>query len=136
MRVARVRAHRDDRRMLGLQAVLGKVLEDLGLHLDFIDDGAATDGVRNESPGSPVRRIGVDGRVEVRALLLGVPGGLEDLDQVAGGNDLHAEPLDQLDGSGVDARDVRDGIVRRVLERHALESRPAVGRAPLQIPAT
>ena len=58
--------------------------------------------------------------------LVVVPGRLEELDQVARGDDLGAERADQLDGAGVDLGDVRVGVPRRVFHRHAASSpRPA-----------
>ena len=40
---------------------------------------------------------------------------------------------DELDRAGVDARDVRDRAFGRVLHRHALQSRPAVAQAVIEL---
>jgi hypothetical protein len=40
-------------------------------------------------------------------------------DEVCGGDDLFAHPAQQLDGSGIDQRDVHDGVAWRVLHGDA-----------------
>ena len=56
-----------------------------------------------------------------------VPDGGEPLNKVAGGHDLDARLLHELDRAGVHARDIRDRAVRRVFHRHAPQSRQADG---------
>ncbi len=53
-------------------------------------------------------------------------------------DDTTSAPIDshQLDGARVDARDVRDGAVRRVLHRHALDAAEQLGEAGLQLRAS
>jgi len=58
------------------------------------------------------------GRLTVRSHGRGVPETVEALHQVAAADDLRAGVAHHLDSAGVDARDVRDGIARRVLHGH------------------
>ena len=55
------------------------------------------------------------GRLAVRRVLVLGPDRFEPLHEVGRCHDLHAERPDELDGAGVHARDVRDGVQRRVL---------------------
>src|SRR5256712_3762312 len=75
------------------------------------------------------------GRLAGRPVLVFCPDRFEPLHQVGRGYDLYAERPDELDGAGVHARDVRDGIQRRVLHRN-FSGGPCGRRSGLRCPRT
>src|SRR5262249_55989650 len=70
---------------------------------------------------------------EVSRFLFIVPGRFELLHEVAGGDDFDAERVDQLNGTGIDAANVRVAIAWRVFHRDALDARKELADTGFQL---
>jgi hypothetical protein len=64
----------------------------------------------------PVERLG---RLHVSGQGVGIPERREALHEIARGDDVHAATPDRLHCAGIDASEVRVGVLRGVFHRHA-----------------
>ncbi len=124
MRIPGVLFRGDDRRRVADEPFLGKPAGHQLLDLELGGRLAVLEPPRRFVEGAILYPIQLFGRGDVSPGLCVVPDGGELLDEVARGGDLDVELPHELDRAGVDARDVGDGALRRVLHRdplHALE---------------
>src|SRR5712692_6687576 len=104
-----------DGRCVSVHAARGDAGQDVLLQV-ALGEGRATDDLLADACERLVHDLPqLGGRLAVRRVLVFCPDRFEPLHQVGRGYDLYAERPDELDGAGVHARDVRDGVQRRVL---------------------
>lgn len=133
VRIAGVRADADDRRMVAGHAVFVEMLDDALLHFEFVNGTVAFDALGDEAEGDIVGRAGVHGGLLVHSPLLVVPGGLEELNEIAGRNNFEAEGTDQFDGAAIDAGNIGIGVAWNVLHGDALGAGEQLADARFQL---
>ena len=120
MGVTAVRAFPDDRRVVGGHAGVGEMLHDSRLDVEFGREAVIPNLLPDVLPGDAIRGIGVPGRFLVHGPLLGAPGRLELLNQIAGRDHFDAEAADEFEGATIDAGNVRIAVAGTVFHGDAL----------------
>ena len=117
VRVAGVGLRADDRGAVAPQVLVAERLDHLLLDVELGEGAAGGERGADEGERPILDPIQADGGVLVRGQRGVVPDRLEPLDEVARRHHLHAVRPHQLDGAGVDPRQVGDGAVLRVFHR-------------------
>src|ERR1019366_3300230 len=117
-----MRPDSDNRRMVGHHAMLLEMGQDHLLYLGFTYWSFLANLIGDEAERDIISRTRVLGCFEMEDPLLIVPAGLETLNQVARRHDVDAEGAHQLDGAGIDARDIRIGVAWHVFHGDTLDA--------------
>ena len=126
VRIAGVLVHRDIRRRIGDEPLVGKPSGHELLDLVLVRRAALADAPRDRVERLILDAMQLVGCLAVRRDLRVVPDGGETLDQIPRRDDRQAVAAalaNELDRSGVHARDVRNRASGGVLHRHAAETR-------------
>ena len=127
MRIGAVRVDGDDRRMMGDQPVRGELVEQEALDVALARRTPRRGSARaiSANAASTSARTTRAARV-VAGVLLGAPHRLEALHEIGGGAHVDPGGAHQLDGAGIDQRDVRHLGARRVLHGDAAQAARAL----------